>query len=497
MRLKIKKIPIQTGSINIAVMNKKDANKYDIFSLDRISIRKGNKKIIATVDITKADAYVKEGELGLFEETIIALSGKTNDQIEITIEKKPLSINYIAKKLKGEHLSEKELYEIISDINQGKLSDIELTYFVCACYAHELSLNETVGLTKAMVATGKTLKLNKKIIVDKHCIGGVAGNRTTMIVVPIIAAAGLTIPKTSSRSITSAAGTADTVEVLCDVTFNIEKMKKIVQKTNGCFVWGGSVNLAPADDKIIKVEYPMALDPVGQLIASILAKKKSVCATHVLIDIPVGKNAKIEDKKHAIKLKNKFEIIGKRLNMKIKVILTDGSEPIGNGIGPSLEAKDVLLTLKNDKNQCHLLRKKSIMAAGEILELCGKAKKGKGIKIAQELLDSGIAYQKFFEIVKAQGGKEISENQIPCAINYKEITANKSGKITHINNKIINKLARLAGAPQDKGAGIYLYVHKGYTVKKGDKLFRIYSDNKERLEYTYQEFQRKDGIEIR
>ena len=155
---------------------------------------------------------------------------------------------------------------------------------------------------------------------DTHCIGGVAANRTSMLIVPILAVAGLTIPKTSSRSITSAAGTADTMEVLCPVVFSLSQMKKIAMRTGGCLVWGGAMSLAPADDKIIQVEHPMALDPVGQLLASIMAKKKSVSATHVLIDIPVGRGAKIQDKKKARDLGEKFKELGKRLGMKIALL---------------------------------------------------------------------------------------------------------------------------------------------------------------------------------
>ena len=216
---------------------------------------------------------------------------------------------------------------------------------------HELDINESVSLTKAMINTGEILKLNKYPVMDMHCIGGVAGNRTTMIIVPIVASAGLTIPKTSSRSITSPAGTADTMEVLSNVSFSIKEIKKVIRKTNACLVWGGSVNLAPADDKIIRIEHPVSLDPEGQLLASILAKKRSASATHLLIDIPIGKGSKIENRKKALHLKRLFESISKKLGIKIKVIITDGSQPVGNGIGPGLEARDVLWVLKNDSKQ--------------------------------------------------------------------------------------------------------------------------------------------------
>ncbi|PIN79630.1 thymidine phosphorylase, partial [Candidatus Woesearchaeota archaeon CG10_big_fil_rev_8_21_14_0_10_34_8] len=402
MKLKVKNLPIATGNIIIAVLCERDATNLDLQPADRILLKCGRKKVVATVDITSSlegdgkykKTMIHPGQIGLFYEAQEALKLKSGRYVEIFSAQKPESLHYIRRKLNGKKLSKQEIYEIISDITKGNLSDVEMSYFVAGSFIHELDMEEVAELTNAMVSSGKVLKFNKKIIVDKHCIGGVAANRTSMVVVPILAAAGLTVPKTSSRSITSAAGTADTVEVLCPVTLSLSKMKSVVKKTNACLVWGGAMNLAPADDKIIQVEHPLSIDPEGQLLASILAKKKSVSATHVLIDIPVGRGAKIIDMKQANGLKNKFEQLGKKLNMKIKVIITDGSQPIGNGIGPSLEARDVLWTLKNSSRGSTLLRDKSLLMAGGLLELTCKAKKGKGVSMARSILESGKAYEK-------------------------------------------------------------------------------------------------------
>ncbi len=481
MKFRVKALPISAGNPLIAVVNYIDALKYDLHSSDRILIKTRKKQTTAIIDLTDEHSFVMPGEIGLLTEVCNKLDVKTGDIVSINVQSKPMSITFIKKKLNGNRLSHDELRTIVNDVVNDRLSEIELTYFVSSSFIHELSISEIVGLTKAMINTGEILKLNKSPIVDKHCIGGVAGNRTTMVVVPIVAAAGLAIPKTSSRSITSAAGTADTVEVLCDVSFPIDKMKKIVSSTNGCLVWGGSVNLAPADDKFIKVEHPMSLDPVGQLISSILAKKKSVSATHVVIDIPVGKDSKTEKKQRALMLKRMFEVVSRKLGLKLDVLITDGSEPIGNGIGPALEARDVLWTLLNDKRSAEDLRKKSLMIAGRIFELVGKARKGEGIALAADILDSGLAYEKFIEIIKAQNARIIYPDQIELAAYSLYVRATKAGKVKHISNKGINKIARIAGSPYDKKAGLYLYVHKGHKVKKGDKLFKIYSDSRERL----------------
>jgi AMP phosphorylase len=496
MKFVVKNLSISTGNPLIALMNIKDAEHYDLHFADRIRIKTKKKEITCILDITHSKEFVKEGEIGLFKEVYEEINTKNKEKVNIIIEKKPKSIELIKKKMKGQELKDDEIYTIIEDIVKGKLNEIEMSYFVASTYIHELTDKEIIALTKSIVDTGSTLNLKSKIIVDKHCIGGVAGNRTTMVVIPIIAAAGLTMPKTSSRSITSASGTADTVEVLCDVSFNKEKMKKIIEKTNACMVWGGSMNLAPADDKIIKVEHTMSLDPIGQLLASILAKKKSVGATHVLIDIPVGNGCKTACSIRANMLKKKFENIGKKLGMTIKAIITDGSKPIGNGIGPSLEAKEVLYTLMDSKKGSNDLKEKSIEMAGLILEMANKSKKGKGKILAKEIFESGKAYKKFIEIIKAQNAKITDPEKIRYG-KYKIIFySQKEGIIKHINNDFINKTARIAGAPHDKYAGILLHKNKNEYIKKNEKLLTIYSDSKERLKYAIQFFSNNKVYDI-
>lgn len=484
MKLRVKDLAISTGNPLIALMNNEDAIKYDLHFADRVRIKKGKRSITAILDITDSADLLLPGQIGLFKEVYSQIRADDDDLVEIHIENKPKSIDHIKRKMSGKALSHKEMKDIVEDIVDGRLSEIELTYFVSSTYMHELTNDEIVYLIKSIIGTGDTLKLNKKIVVDKHCIGGVAGNRTTMMVVPILAAAGLTVPKTSSRAITSASGTADTVEVLCNVSYPLKNMKEIVQKVNACLMWGGSMNLAPADDKIIKVEHPMSLDPVGQLLASILAKKKSVSATHVLIDIPVGKGCKTTCSSRAQLLKRKFEHIGKRIGMKVKVVITDGNQPIGNGIGPALEARDVLWTLQDSEKGAKDLRGKSIHIAGQIFEMVHKAKKGQGWRMAKEILESGKAYEKFIEIIEAQGAKVAFPEQIELGRYKKVIKAEKNGVIKHLDNKGVNHIARIAGAPHDQKAGVYLHVHKNFKVKKNDPLMTIYADSKERLRYA-------------
>jgi len=341
-------------------------------------------------------------------------------------------------------------------------------------------------MTRAMVETGEKIKF-KRVTLDKHCIGGVPGNRTTMIVIPIIAAAGFTIPKTSSRAITSPAGTADTMECLAKVELTEKKIKSVVQKTGACIVHGGSMNLAPADDKIIEVEHPLSIDAEGQLLASVMAKKNSVSANHVLIDIPMGKSTKANTWKKAKHLKKMFELIGKRLGMNIRVITTDGSHPIGNGIGPLLEAEDVMAVLRNDFLAPHDLRKKAVSMAGILLEMVGKCRKGKGHNLAMELLDSGAAYKKMQDIIKAQGIQKK-----PSLGEHKYyVKAKRLGRIREIDTEVIAKIARIAGAPEDKGSGMYIDKRVHDIVKKGELLYTIFAESEMKLNLS-KEFTKKN-----
>ncbi len=482
MKLKIKDVKLSTGGPYVAILNEDDARKLDVYALDRIRIDG------FSVLVNIATKGIKKGQLGLLEEALKKTKLKPGDTIKIFPQTKPTSVNHIKKKLKGKRLKQPEINEIISDIVSNRLSEVEISYFASACYINGLSLNETYYLTQAIVKNSKSLDLKKKKILDKHSIGGIPGNRTTMIVVPIVAALGYTMPKTSSRSITSASGTSDTMETLANVTLTTNKIKEVVKKTNACLVWGGVMELASADDSLIKVERPLSLDPEGIMIASILSKKKSVNATHVLIDIPVGKNAKITNLRRAKRLRNKFIRVGKKLGMKIRVVFTYGNEPIGNGIGPALEAVDVLEVLKGKGPKD--LRKKSIALATMLLELAGEKQARKKVL---DVLNSGLAYEKMKQIIKAQGK---SKHKLKIGKYFQSITAKKSGYVKEIKNAEIARIARIAGSPKDKGAGIYLNVHAHHKVKKGEILLTIYAENKKKLEYAIEAYRKSEVIKI-
>ena len=493
MKLKVKDVDLSTGGPLIVILNQEDAQQLDLHPLDKVKLSKDGKHIIAGIDVSYNKGG-RKGEIGLFEEVLKKLDVKGKQIIEVEYTPKPRSIGYIKKKLDGHRLNEEEINEIVKDAIDNKLTQVDLTYFVAGCFTRELDLKEIVALTKAIADNGSKLDLKRKVVVDKHSSGGTPGNRTTMLITPIIAAAGLTMPKTSSRAITSAAGTADVMECLAKVDFPVAKIKKIIEKTNACMVWSGSIDLASADDIFIKIEHPLSLDPIGMLLASIMAKKRAVNATHVLIDIPWGVNAKIESEGKARKLGKLFKKVARKLGIKVKVMLSDGSQPIGNGIGPALEARDILYVLMNDPKAPQDLKEKAVKMSGMILEMAGKGNE----KTALKILESGWAYKKFKEIIKAQeGNPDIKPDEIKLGEFYFTAKSNKDGIVESVNNKTVAKVARVAGAPRDKGAGVYLNVHKDDNIRKGDILFTVYSENAKKLKYTLEVFNREKLVEIK
>jgi len=484
MKFKVKDMDIATGGVFVAILNEKDAKKLDLNSGDRIIVKHNKKEITTILDISESKKAVPQGKIGLFEEVLDKLKIKHGGIVTIKFTGKPESVKHIRDKLFGKELSYQSLYHIINDITNDHLTAIEKTYFVSACFTKGLSNKEIVNLTQAMVETGDKLKF-RGTTVDKHCIGGIPNNRTTMLIVPIVAAAGLTIPKTSSRAITSPAGTADTMECLAKIELTEKKIKQVVRKTRACIIHGGFLNLAPADDKIIEVEHPLSIDAEGQLLASVMAKKYSVTANHILIDIPMGKGTKANTKAKANHLKKMFEMIGKKLDMKVKVIITDGSQPIGKGIGPLLETEDVISILRNDPLAPEDLKKKSLTMAGILLEMAGKTRNG--YMLAKEILESGKALKKMNEIIKAQG-----KQTLPLLGRFRyPVKSGKKGQVKEIDNGIIAKIARMAGAPHSKGSGIYLNKKVDDKVKIGELLYTIYAESEFKLNLAV-EFMRKN-----
>lgn len=476
MKLKIKNFNWLAGR-PVVIINDNAAKKLNVFVDDRVAIS-NSKKVYAVVDIFPK--LVKDNEIGLSQELSKILKLKNKSIVEVSSSELSDASFLIKKKLNGEKLNKKELTYLISEIVHNNLTEAEIAFFTAAEKLNGMNDDEVTNLTRAMAKTGAKLKFKGKYIADKHCIGGIAGNRTTPIVVAICAVAGLTLPKTSSRAITSASGTADVIETISNVEISLKEIVQIVKKTGACLAWGGSLGLAPSDDKIIQVERLLNLDIEPQLIASILSKKIAAGSKYILIDIPYGKSSKVETLPKAKKLGTKFKKIGTKFNLKIKVVYTKGSEPIGNGFGPVLEMLDVLSVLKNSQELPKDLKEKSIFLSAELMQLCGI----KNAKIkAREILESGKAYEKFKEIINAQNKSKDFDKKIKklSLAKIKKIIRSKSnGRITQIDNNKINSLCRILGTPETISSGVYLHKHVG-KVKKSEPIITLYTESKSKM----------------
>jgi thymidine phosphorylase len=435
------------------------------------------REIIGVLNFCR-DALVAPSEIGLSAVAARDLGVAEGAQVRAMLSPAPRSVDLVREKLRGQRLDEAAFETILRDVTRHRYSKVELAMFVLACALRTLDRAELVAYTRAMIATGTRLQLDTTPVADKHCIGGVPGNRTTLIVVPIMAAAGVTMPKTSSRAITSPAGTADTMGVLADVAFAPQRLVEIIRSAKACIAWGGALDLAPADDILITVERPMELDTEAQMVASILAKKHTAGATHVLIDIPVGATAKVRTFDAAERLGAVFRAVAEEIGLRLDVVVTEARGPIGRGIGPRLEALDALAVLRGSPDAPSDLREKSLYLAARLLEMTGAATPAHGYRTAQEKLASGAALQAFERIIAAQGARELAPPAPLCSV----VASPADGRIREIDCWHIARVAKHAGAPAHVAAGVRLLRTVGDVVVRGEPVFEIHAHSEAQLE---------------
>jgi thymidine phosphorylase len=471
-QLKIRRVNLDTGHENVVVISRRSkALRAEVFrGFSRVELRCNSKVLLATLLLTD-DGMVGIDELGLAEPAFRRFGEPAGALVAVTPAAPPNSLDAVRAKIQGRVLGDAEIAAIVDDVTHYRYSDMEIAAFLIGS-ASFMTSGELLALAHAMAQAGTQLTWDRPVVVDKHCIGGIPGNRTSMIVVPIVAAHGLMIPKTSSRAITSPAGTADTMEVLARVDLSIHEMKEVVAACHGCLIWGGHVNLSPADDIFISVERPLSLDTREQMVASIMSKKIAAGSTHLLIDLPVGPSAKLTNAMEAMRLRKLFEFVGDHFGIAVEVITTDGRQPIGNGIGPVLEAQDVMAVLSNDPAAPRDLREKSLRLAAHLLDYDPELRGGKGYARARELLDSGLALKQMHKIIDAQGPSGCSTDLGSLTA---DVPAQRGGVVEAIDCLRLNRLARTAGAPIDKGAGIKVFKKIGDRVEQGEPLYRIYA----------------------
>ena len=451
----------------------------------RVKVSSNGRSIIATLEVVSGDLLMPH-QAALSESAWQKLDPAPGARATMSHPEPVSSMKRIRAKIYGERLKYADYFEIMQDTVAGRLANIELAAFLTACATRELDQSETVALTRAMVDVGTRLEWGAGMVLDKHCVGGLPGNRTTPIVVAIVAACGYRIPKTSSRAITSPAGTADAMEMLAPVNLSLDQMREVVDREGGCVIWGGSVALSPADDVLIRVERPLDFDAEAQLVASVLSKKIAAGATHILLDLPVGPTAKIRSAEMGRHLGERLRAVGAALGMKALVHISDGTQPVGWGIGPALEARDVMAVLSGAAQAPSDLRERALDLAGALIDIAGFQKGGRAL--ARKTLDSGTALKKFIAICEAQGGLRTPPN----AAHRHTILASQPGKISALDNRALSRVAKLAGAPQDAAAGLDLHVKVGTRVDRETPLFTVHAESPGELEYAL-EFQARQA----
>jgi thymidine phosphorylase len=493
--LQVRRLGIDTYHENVAYLHR-DCELYraeGFQALSKVKICVDGKRILAVLNVVDDHSIVNPTDLGLSEEAFAKLGVEEGHLVSIEHAEPPASMNAVRRKIEGERLSQNDFKQIIHDITDLRYSKTEIAAFLVASGQTDMDRDEVYYLTRAMLESGERLDWQESLVADKHCIGGLPGNRTSMLVVPIVAAHGMLIPKTSSRAITSPAGTADTMEVMANVELDIKKLHDIVRKHRACLAWGGTAELSPADDIMIAVERPLGIDSIGQMVASILSKKLSAGSTHLLIDIPVGPTAKVRQMRQAQRLRKLFEFVADQLDIHLEVVITDGRQPVGSGIGPVLECRDVMQVLQNAPDAPADLRQKSLRLAGRVLEFDPDVRGGNGYAIARDILDSGRALDMMNTIIKAQGAQS---KKFELGKLTHEVHAPATGVVVNIDNLQMAHIARFAGAPMDKGAGVDLFKKLGDKVKKGESLYRIHAEFPSDFNFAVELSQRNSGYLI-
>lgn len=476
--LRIRRIGIDTWRENVAYLHRDCpvVRAAGFQALAKVTVQANGHSIVAVLNVVDDAAIVQPCDLGLSEDAFARLGLAEGRDAVVAHAEPPASIGALHRKIAGERLERAEWQALVRDIAAARYSKIELAAFVVATQQTDLDRDEVLNLTEAMIAVGRRLDWGHQVrsgpVVDKHCIGGIPGNRTSMLVVPIVTAHGMLCPKTSSRAITSPAGTADTMEVLADVALPFERLAEIVRQTNGCLAWGGTADLSPADDILISVERPLALDSPGQMVASILSKKIAAGSTHLVLDIPMGPSAKVRSMREAQRLKKLFEYVAGRLGLTLDVLVSDGRQPIGRGIGPVLEARDVMQVLERHPDAPHDLRQKALLLAGRMLEFDPDVRGGDGYHLARDILDSGRALAQMQAIIDAQGRRA---RPPALGVLTHTVLAAQAGSVLAIDNLRLARIARLAGAPLVPGAGVDLAARLGDGVALGQPLYRIHA----------------------
>ncbi|MBN1374131.1 thymidine phosphorylase [Candidatus Dojkabacteria bacterium] len=485
---KSRRLDIRTEDPLIFLLNEATASEKGLSPGARVHLCWHDICVYGTIDTT--NTLVGYDELGLYEDVWLDYGIPSNDMVTLDVVSNAKSVEAIEKKLLGGTLNYQEIHQIIEDIAKRKLTTVETTYFAASSYAPGFNDQEIYYMTKAMAETGDMLNFDDlgKKVVDKHSIGGIPAKGVTPVMVPILACFDLIVPNTSSRAITSPAGTSDILECIMPVALSKSQIDEVVRKTNACLVWGGGVDLAPADDVLINIERALHIESYDKFVVSIMAKKIATGIHYFLVDLPVGPGTKIKKEEDIPLVSEQFRKLGELFDIKVDVYQRRPKGPDGNGVGPILEARDLLFILERDVRRPLNIENLALDMAGKILEITKTVDKGQGFNSAKEVLENGKAAEKFWEIAFSQGAKtKRSSSDFVLGDNTQVFNAPKTGTIKNISNKTVVQTTRILGAPFIKLSGIYFDKLVGEQVTEGEPLFTLYATDPRRL-WLAQEF---------
>ena len=478
---KVISFDIQNGNWHIAMINSVQAADYGIKDDDKISIIRRWEEFV--VDVALTDNYVQANEIWVTKDFLEEYPIMEWDTVIISfVKNNPLSMQAIRKKMLWKKISDEEIDAIIEDIKDNKIHELVLAYYVATSFFYKSDAHELAYTTKATAYTWDMYRF-PWIVAGKYCIWWVPGNETTMIVIPILASLWITMPKTFSKAITSPAATGECVNVLMDIEFDKQEVIRLTDKVWACLVWNEKLNLAPVNDRIIKVSSPLWMEPYARMISSIMAKNYAMGINHCLIDIPMWPTAKVATMKDAKRVAKRFREIWEYLWIKMDVQITDGSQPIGRGIWACLQAREALRILQQYKTRSEDLEEKVIFLASKLLILCGRADSMKNAeKMVKAQLENWEARKKMQEIINAQNwDPHIKSEDIQLGKFSHDVIAEKDCIITKVDMKHLNTMVRWLWAPKQYEAWIYLHKRLWDKVKKWEVIYTMYSNSANKL----------------
>jgi len=496
MQARCQRLDLSAGGHRTVFMNEQMLKDMDLSPLDRVeisSVTDMGRKVIASIH-----PFVHgQDKVGLSKETADDLGVQVEGFISIKAADRPDSLSIIKDRMGGMELTGESMMSVVGDILDDTLSHLEVGQLLGSFYRSDLSMAELYGLTKYLSESGDTYDWGGGLVAGKGDTFPVPGNGTTPIIVAIVASLGVKMPCLDMRALQTPSSSVDTMEVMSRVDLDLPSIRKVVEARKGCIALSDDLYLAPAEKKLRAMRAASGTDPESVITASLVARNLSLGCRYLIVDMPIGMETRYSSIGLANQLSQRLTKLAARFGLRTAVELTYGDEPIGNGIGPALEARDVLKVLMNRPDAPVDLMEASLLLTGKLIDLMGQElfgadhRPGDGIEIAKEKLRSGTALGSFKGMIEAQGGNpDTRPENITVSPFLVEIRSLKEGQLVDYDTRVVNKIARIAGAPQFKGSGIEFYRKARDMVRRNELLLNVHAASEERRAMVYEHLSR-------